>query len=274
MGGTSLGSRRPRSPFRRQSASRSLDQRFSDTVTASPSGTGAASSRCRQGSATKRPSLMSGIERLLERRVADAAIGVGKALAAAPFVEIDIDELVDRAGHGVGGHRGTDDGAQRGVLVGAAADGDLIELLAVLIDPQNADMADMMVAAGVDAAGNLDAELADLMVALGEMLAQLLRHGKGARVGEAAIIEAGAGDDVAGESGIGMAEIGGLELAPDFRQIAAAKMRQHQVLLVRHANLAQAKALGEIGEELHLLGRDIARRLAGRLQRDGGDGVA
>ena len=59
----------------------------------------------------------------------------------------------------------------RGVLVGAAAERDLVEFLAVLVDAQDADMADMVMAAGIDAAGDLDLQLADILQArqIGEM---------------------------------------------------------------------------------------------------------
>ena len=60
------------------------------------------------------------------------------------------------------GHRRTDQRAERGVLVGAAAERDLIELLAVLLDAENADVADVMMAAGIDAAGNVDVQPAEI----------------------------------------------------------------------------------------------------------------
>ena len=41
-----------------------------------------------------------------------------------------------------------------------------------------------------------------------------------------------------------------------------AHMRQHQILLVADANLAEAVALGEIGDGVHLLRGGVARRLA------------
>src|SRR5665213_1710241 len=108
---------------------------------------------------------MSGIERLLERRRADAVIGLGENLAVAAQAKINVDQRVDRTRHVIGRHRRPDDGTKRGMLVGAAAQGDLVELLAVLVDAEQADMADMMMAARIDAAGDLDLELADLALA-------------------------------------------------------------------------------------------------------------
>ena len=83
-------------------------------------------------------------------------------LLVARAIQIGGDHVLDRLGDVGLGHRRADHGADGGVLVVAAADGDLVELLAVLLDAQNADMADMVVAAGVDAAGNLDRHLAEL----------------------------------------------------------------------------------------------------------------
>src|SRR6185437_8088081 len=85
-----------------------------------------------------------------------------------------------------------------GVLVGLAAERDLIELLPLLLDAENADMADMVMAAGIDAAGNIDVQPADipLQVEIGEPARDLHRHRNRTRIGEAAIIEARASDDI------------------------------------------------------------------------------
>jgi hypothetical protein len=45
-------------------------------------------------------------------------------------------------------------------------------------------------------------------------------------------------------------------------------MRQHQVLLMRHAQLIERVLLREASDGIHLLGRRIARRAADRLERD------
>ena len=96
------------------------------------------------------------------------------------------------------GHRRPDQLAERRVLVRLAADRDLIELLAVLLDAEDADMADMVMAAGIDAAGNVDVQPAEiaLQIEIVETPRDLLRDRDRARIGEAAIIEARAGDDV------------------------------------------------------------------------------
>ncbi len=65
-------------------------------------------------------------------------------------------------------------------------------------------MADMMMAAGIDAAGNLDLEIADfkLTVQIGEALGNALRNGNGACIGQRAIIKTGASNDIGDETGI------------------------------------------------------------------------
>ena len=57
---------------------------------------------------------------------------------------------------------GPDDLADRGVLVGRAAERDLVGLFPCPLEAENADVADVMMAAGVDAAGDLDLQRADL----------------------------------------------------------------------------------------------------------------
>ena len=58
------------------------------------------------------------------------------------------------------------------------------------------------------------------------------------------------------------------------RQIVLGHVRQHEILLVRHADLVMPVALREIGDGFHLFGRGIARDAADRLQRDRHDGIA
>ncbi len=67
----------------------------------------------------------------------------------------------------------------------------------------------MMMAAGVDAAGNLDVDVADLLLLLriGEMVRQILRQRNRARGGQGAIIEAGAAQNVCDKSDIGLAQL-------------------------------------------------------------------
>src|ERR1041384_3408483 len=107
----------------------------------------------------------SGTDRLLglqcapERVEADAAQCVDEFLMLALAQrEIDIDDPLDRIGNLVAVDAGAKPLAERGEVAGVAAERDLVILHAGLIEPEDSDMADMMVAAGVDAARNLDAE--------------------------------------------------------------------------------------------------------------------
>src|SRR5689334_20396507 len=85
--------------------------------------------------------LMSvGIDGLLERSDAGAPIGVEEALAVLALAQVDIDELVDRIGDLVGRQGGTKDLAERGVGLAGAAERHLVELLAFLIDAEDADV--------------------------------------------------------------------------------------------------------------------------------------
>ena len=68
------------------------------------------------------------------------------------------------SGTSFAGKAGAENLADRGALGGRAAEGDLIELLALLIEAENADMADVVMAAGVDAARDVDLQRADLLL--------------------------------------------------------------------------------------------------------------
>ena len=167
-------------------------------------------------------------------------------------------------------------GAELRLLVGAAADGDLVELLAVLLDAENADVADVMMAAGVDAAGDVDVQLAEVAreVEIAEAPRQLLRDGNRARIGEAAVVEARAGDDVGDEADIRRGDADRIERPPQRRQVALGDMGQHEVLLVADPDLAERIAVGEIGDRVHLVGRRVARGAAFRLERQRHDRMA
>ena len=94
----------------------------------------------------------------------------------------------------------------------------------LLLQPQNADVGDVMMAAGVDAAGHLDVDLANLLLfrRIGEMARQSLRQRDRTGCGQGAIIQAGAADDVGDQLGIGGRQAMGLQDGENFRRIIVA----------------------------------------------------
>src|SRR6185437_11340393 len=114
------------------------------------------------------------------------------------------DNGLDRIDHILGAEAGPGDLADRGLLVGRAAERAVVGLLPFPLETQNADMTDVMMAAGIDAAGDLDLERTDLFraLALAEALSDPLRDRDRARGRQRAIVEAGAGDDIADRAGV------------------------------------------------------------------------
>src|SRR5688572_18243371 len=105
---------------------------------------------------TRRPLMSVAIDLFLEGFDADPVHHVHEALdlAVAPL-EITLDQPLDYAGHIRPSKGGADDLADRcrGLV---SADLDLIPLGAVLIHPEDADVPHMVVAAGIDAAGDVE----------------------------------------------------------------------------------------------------------------------
>src|SRR5213075_1610516 len=98
---------------------------------------------------------------------------------------------------------------------------DLIPLLAVLIDAQDADVADVVVAAGIHAAGDVEVELADVVQVVQIVEAPLDRFGHRDRlgVGERAEVYPRAGDDVREEAQVRRREAELPRLAPHGQEI-------------------------------------------------------
>ena len=113
---------------------------------------------------------------------------------------------------GKAGARAFADGGRFGVV---AAKRDLVVFHPRAVQPENADMADMVMAAGVDAARDLDLELADFMFQpeACEMRGDLLRDRDRAGGGQRAVIHAGAGDDIGDQADIGGGKPGLLQRA-------------------------------------------------------------
>src|SRR5262245_41769598 len=117
--------------------------------------------------------------------------------------EVALDELFDHVGN-LGTREGrADDLAERRAharadLALVAADLDLVPLLAVLVDAEDAYVADVVMAAGVHATRDVHVDLADVVqvVEIVEALLDRLGYRDRLGVGERAEIAARAGDDV------------------------------------------------------------------------------
>src|SRR5690606_19096899 len=105
-------------PARRSGSAR---KRSKLTITAPSDGSAASSATGCQESSDTRPFLSSCIETLLEGGEADPAHRVEETLLAVAGVEIGAHDVVDRADDVLGRDGRADDGADRGVALGAAA---------------------------------------------------------------------------------------------------------------------------------------------------------
>src|SRR5687767_9252872 len=166
------------------------------------------------------------VDALLEGPDAEAAHGVDEALLGGALLDVGGDQLLDHVGHLGRGERGPDHLAERGVAVDALrpADGHLVPLGAVLVDAEDADVADVVMAAGVHAARDVQVELADVMQIIEVVEAPLDRLGDRDRlgVGERAEVAAGAADDVREQAHVGGGEAGGARLPPELEEVALA----------------------------------------------------
>src|SRR5512145_619841 len=92
----------------------------------------------------------------LERCHTDAAEGVEEALFLVTLGNVHVDDALDRVHDLVERDRRPDDFAERRVCAaGRAAERDLVPLLAALVDAEDADVADRVVAAAVHATRHL-----------------------------------------------------------------------------------------------------------------------
>src|SRR5690606_2246333 len=107
------------------------------------------------GSSSRRRNVSS-IDRLLERLHADAAIGIEKPLPLLALGKIEVGRLFDRIDNSVFVEAGAGDLGLRHVFGAGSAQKELIALRAFSIDTQDADMASVVMAAGIDATRNLD----------------------------------------------------------------------------------------------------------------------
>src|SRR4051812_27159125 len=249
--------------------------------TTSPSGDGELSVT------TRRCLINAAIDVFLEGCDADAVHHLDEALGLAVAVrEIALDQPLDDTGHLRARDGWADDFAERRLrtarpdLALVAADLDLVPLLAVLIDAEDADVADMVVAAGVHATRDVEVELADVVQVVKRVALffhhalDRFRHGNRLGVGERAEVAAGAADDVGEKAEVGRVEAEQAHFMPKRHELVLAHVGEHQVLLVRDAQLSERITLGEIGDAFHLVARDVAWRHAGFLKRQRDGGVA
>src|SRR5262245_22520515 len=265
-----FGHSTPVGASRRAISAASARKRAAGTITGTPSGIGASSSTRTKSSATTRPALTSRIDTLPERFDANALDGVEKNLVG-PRAQLQIrrHDILDHVGYLGIGHGRANERTQLGVLISLPADRDLEKLLAILLDAEEPDMADVMVAAGIDTARDVDVQPPEAVreLEIAKSPRQLLRHRDRARVGEAAIVETWASDDIGDEPHVGRRHADGVKRAPQRRQIALRHMRQHQVLLMSDPDLAEGVAVGKVSDCIHLLGGRIAGRAALGLER-------
>ena len=86
-----------------------------------------------------------------------------KRSSVVAVLDVRLDQALDHVGHVGRGERRADDLAERRVVALRAADRNLVPLVAALVDAEDADVADVMVAAGVHAAGHVEVDLADVV---------------------------------------------------------------------------------------------------------------
>src|SRR5882672_4023023 len=256
-----------------QTPSGTITSPVAGTATRLPSAPGLSSS---QGSLAIFLSLMmSAIDAFLEGFDANAPHDVDEAFAlAVALLEVGSDQLLDHVGNLLARKRRADYLSDRRRRPGAreplvAADADLVPLLAVLVDAENADVTDVVMPAGIHAAGNVEVQLADVVdvVQAVEALLDRLRHWDGLGIRKRAEIAAGAGDNVGNEPDVSRGEAQSLRLLPQGVQVRLAHIGQNQVLLVGNPQLALAVAVGEVRHRVHLGISGVARRNAGLLER-------
>src|SRR4051794_17115471 len=103
------------------------------------------------------------IDTSLERCHADAAEGIEEALFLVPLGDVHVEDALDSIHDFVERDRRSNHFAERCVLTaGRATERDLVPLLAALIDAEDADVADRVMAAAVHAARHLQLDLAEV----------------------------------------------------------------------------------------------------------------
>ncbi len=175
---------------------------------------------------------------------------------------IGVDQASDNARNLVSSEGRADHGAEAGVRALLAADGDLIPLRAILVDAEDADVADMVMAAGVHAPRNVEFELADVVQVIKVVKGLLdgLRDRDALRIGQRAEIAPWTADDVGEQADIGRGQAVLASRLPERVQLTELDIGEDEVLLVRDADLAETEPVGKLGDGVHLHVSGVARR--------------
>src|SRR5438874_514431 len=153
---------------------------------------------------TRRCLISAAINPLLERFDADAMHHVDEALGVAvAALEVALDQPLDDVRYLGPRERWAEHFAKRSLharadLALVSAHFNLVPLLTVLIDTEDADVAHMVVTTGIHAAGDVEVQLADVVQVIEIIEAPLDRLGNGNRlgIGKRAKVATRAGDDV------------------------------------------------------------------------------
>src|SRR5450830_478819 len=241
-----------------------------------PSKDASLGNKCQVSSMTSLFLMIRCIDAFLEEVDANTLIGVDEAFVFGTLFDVHVDQLFDHIRHGFLGKGRAEDFAQAGVTAGAATQGHLVELFAFLVHPEDADMADVVVTAGVHATGNVQVQLADIEQVVEIVEAALDRLGDRDRlgVGQGAEVTARAADDVGQQADVRRGETVLAQFAPEGEQLALFHVGENDVLLVGSAQLAEAVALGQVGDGIELLVGHVARRYAGGLEGQGHGHIA
>src|SRR5215470_2259813 len=240
------------------SSVRSAFHSATGTMIGIPAGRAArdAGSRSRvQRSSTIAPSLMSrGIHALLEWLQSQAPHGVDEVLVLVPALDVDFDEPRHHVRHLLRGERRADDLAERRAFSLRTANRNLVPLLAILVDAEHTDVANVMMSAGIHAPGHVERYLADVVQVVEVVEAPLDRFRDRDRlgVGERAEISAGAADDVCQQSDVRRGEPEAFQLGPQSEKLRLLHIGEHQILFVANAQLAEAVTVGERSDRVHL----------------------
>lgn len=150
----------------------------------------------------------------------------------------------------------------------------------------HSNVGDVMLSAGIGAAGDFDAEFADGTNEVvhaaggslcGEMLTYASSDGHAFRNGEGAIVGARAGDDIGDMVGVGFGEVDQGEGSMQGDEVSFGDPAKDEVLGIGRADFAIAILTRYFGKAAHLFGRDVTQ---GEFYRDDavprlflGDGV-